>query len=86
MLMEALIERDGMLCTWCGRLLIKLPISPFIDCSGHITVEHLMPLILGGSNELSNLALACFACNNERGCDLDWLYEDLDAVAGRSLL
>ena len=29
-------------------------------------VDHLMPLSLGGSNDLHNLALACFHCNRRK--------------------
>lgn len=30
------------------------------------TIEHVIPLDVGGSNELSNLALACFHCNRRK--------------------
>ena len=30
------------------------------------TVDHVMPLSLGGSNDLDNLALACFHCNRRK--------------------
>ncbi len=30
------------------------------------TVDHVVPLSLGGSNELENLALACFHCNRRK--------------------
>jgi len=32
-----------------------------------LTVEHIMPKCLGGTNDLSNIALACSPCNSERG-------------------
>lgn len=32
-----------------------------------LTIEHLIPLSYGGSNDISNIALACKACNNARG-------------------
>lgn len=34
-----------------------------------LTVEHVIPLCLGGTNDPSNIALACEPCNNERGRD-----------------
>jgi len=71
-LVERLIERDGVSCTWCCREMIDKRIDPRIDCALHMTLEHLMPLSLGGTHELINLALACFECNNERGSNLEF--------------
>lgn len=34
-----------------------------------LTVEHVTPLCLGGTNDPSNIALACEPCNNDRGRD-----------------
>ena len=31
------------------------------------TIDHIIPLAEGGSNDLSNLALACFHCNRRKG-------------------
>jgi len=30
------------------------------------TVEHLMPVLLGGTDDMSNLRIACERCNRER--------------------
>ena len=30
------------------------------------TIDHLTPVVLGGSNSLENLALACFHCNRQK--------------------
>lgn len=30
------------------------------------TVEHIIPIVLGGTNDLDNLALACFHCNRRK--------------------
>jgi 5-methylcytosine-specific restriction endonuclease McrA len=35
-----------------------------------LTLEHLVPRSLGGTNALDNLRLACFNCNNRRGAVL----------------
>lgn len=69
-LVDALLERDGDQCIWCCRHMIDRPIDPRQDCSLHMTLEHLTPLIRGGTNEQWNLALACYQCNNARGSDL----------------
>jgi 5-methylcytosine-specific restriction endonuclease McrA len=44
-------------CCWC-----KKPLS--IE---EATLEHLVPRCYGGTNELGNLTLACYECNNRRG-------------------
>lgn len=55
--------------------MIQKPIHPNQDCDDHMTVEHLKPLVKGGTNDLCNLALACYGCNNRRGASVDWAYE-----------
>lgn len=45
------IARDGNTCRWC-----KMVADP-------ICIDHVMPLIMSGTNELSNLAVSCFSCN-----------------------
>lgn len=37
-----------------------------------LTIEHIVPICLGGSNELHNIALACAPCNQARGREV-WL-------------
>ena len=44
-------------CAYCGKFL------PPAQC----TVDHIVPRVLGGSNELENLALACTKCNGRKG-------------------
>ncbi len=36
------------------------------------TVEHIVPLTLGGTDALDNVALACKRCNNLKGKRMDW--------------
>ena len=40
-------------CTWCGTT---------VD----LTVDHVLPLSMGGSNELENLRVLCRPCNSAR--------------------
>ena len=47
-------NRDGYTCRYCGR-----PAIP-------ITIDHVIPLIQGGSNKESNLATCCGACNQRK--------------------
>ena len=85
-IVDALIERDGTDCTWCCQPMVDLPVHPKLDCSAHMTLEHLMPLILGGTYEPRNLALACLGCNSARGADLEWSHEDSDVLASVCVL
>lgn len=57
-----LVERYGYesRCFWCGKL---LPIE-------QLTLDHLLPISRGGSNNLENLRLACLPCNQGRGNSL----------------
>ncbi|MFN6537943.1 MAG: HNH endonuclease [Nostoc sp. EkiNYC01] len=52
-----LIAKYGTKCFWCG---CNLTLNA-------ITVDHYIPLSLGGSNKIKNLRLACNGCNNKRG-------------------
>lgn len=66
--------------------MIDAPIDPKRDCSAHMTLEHLVPLILGGTYEVANLALSCFGCNNARGADLEWTHEGAGQLVNSCVL
>lgn len=53
---DALLERDGGGCFFCG-----------IPLGKDTTVEHLVAIAHGGPNHISNLFLAHAACNQEAG-------------------
>lgn len=57
-----LAHRDGWRCCWCGVGLQR-------DGTGDLapTVEHVVPRSRGGTNDLENLKLACWWCNQHRG-------------------
>jgi 5-methylcytosine-specific restriction endonuclease McrA len=52
---EYLLEKFGRRCVYCGKT--DLPLQ----------VEHLIPKSRGGSDRVSNLALACETCNLDKG-------------------
>jgi 5-methylcytosine-specific restriction endonuclease McrA len=52
---EYLLEKWGRKCTYCGAE----------GCP--LEVEHIVPKARGGSNRVSNLTLACHACNQRKG-------------------
>jgi len=45
-------------CTFCGHYATK---------GNPMTIDHLTPWSLGGSNAWENLAAACYRCNQQRG-------------------
>lgn len=54
------------------RLLKNLVFAPCYYCrhifmADQLTVEHLVPIVLGGTNDEANIALACAPCNQQRG-------------------
>lgn len=48
-----ILRRDGHQCRYCGRL----------ATDGQLTVDHVVPVSLGGSDAPSNLVAACRDCN-----------------------
>ena len=46
--------------------------------SDPLAIEHILPRILGGTDELENLALSCFGCNNFKFTAI----EAIDPVSG----
>ena len=70
--LEAILERDGYECVWCGRELTGL-VEP--------TTEHVIPKIKGGPSWIENEVAACRRCNGARGHQN--LNEWLDECLGR---
>lgn len=54
---QQVLERDGNCCCWCGKPLTW----------DQMTIEHLVHRSKGGRNDIDNLRIACFPCNNSRG-------------------
>lgn len=52
------VEQAGGLCEYCRY--------PEEFNSGRFAVDHILPRLLGGTDELSNLALACRSCNERK--------------------
>ncbi len=65
--LQAVLERDGASCVWCGRELWL----------GHrdLSVEHVVPKLKGGPAWAENEVVACRSCNRARGhtSPADWL-------------
>jgi 5-methylcytosine-specific restriction endonuclease McrA len=53
-LRDAVIERDGFMCTYCG------------DTDAPLCADHVIPLSRGGTNLIDNLVCACIPCNSSK--------------------
>lgn len=53
--MRALVRRDGTDCHWCHKPMEE-----------DITMDHLLPMAIGGSDRIDNIVLAHGECNNKR--------------------
>ncbi len=56
----AIYIRDGFACAYCGTDLKNA-------APRDVTLDHLLPRSLGGSNASGNLVTACRSCNSSRG-------------------
>lgn len=54
---DAIIERDKWTCYLCGK----------ICTSEDVTLDHVVPLFLGGTHTEDNLRVACRSCNCSKG-------------------
>jgi len=71
-ILEQIIAETGNVCHYCRKQTRLNFIGPVCD-HDHATLDHVVPKSKGGTNERSNLVLACNACNNAKG---DRSYED----------
>jgi 5-methylcytosine-specific restriction endonuclease McrA len=61
---RAFLAAWGGACVYCGRSLKAERDDPGDEQP--ITIEHIVPRVDGGGDNLANLAPACAACNSER--------------------
>lgn len=54
---ERVIARDGLTCAYCRSVL-----DP-----EDVTIDHVVPVVRGGTDELTNLAISCRPCNSKKG-------------------
>ena len=53
-----LCARDGHRCQYCGA---------DVSAVGAATLDHIIPVSLGGSHENANLRTSCGSCNRQKG-------------------
>jgi hypothetical protein len=54
MIRKVLIQRDGERCKFCGT-------------TDKLTIDHIVSIYQGGSDDLDNLQLLCSSCNSRKG-------------------
>ena len=54
-------NRDKYQCQSCGQTNLET----------NLTIDHIIPLALGGQNDISNLQTLCFTCNQQKKHYLD---------------
>ncbi len=62
-----LLEAQNHRCCYCGTAVFVGEKPRFAYKKTRATIEHVLPRTHGGSNDPSNLVIACYACNSERG-------------------
>lgn len=64
-----LINRDGRDCRWCGKETFDWQHMEGVPQPSNLTtIDHLIRITDGGTSDLSNLVIACRACNQSRSC------------------
>ena len=64
---KTLFKRCKGVCTICGR---PMSLNNPRAINSYMTVDHIVPLSLGGTNNIENLRGVCMACNRERKSDM----------------
>lgn len=54
---------DGPKCVWCG---CETLLNTTGENSNFATLEHVIPLCVGGTDDFENLTISCLRCNTER--------------------
>jgi 5-methylcytosine-specific restriction endonuclease McrA len=61
---EAVFQRDGFQCVYCGT----------VGEADELSVDHVEPKMRGGDNSAGNQVTACLPCNGEKGGQAAWRY------------
>jgi hypothetical protein len=63
-LLNKLLLAQGQVCFYCGR---HISLRKFFSSLRYGTVDHFIPVSLGGRDNVSNVVLACGRCNRRKG-------------------
>lgn len=63
-----IMERDGWVCHLCGGNIDR---SLRALCGEYGTVDHIIPVSLGGSHTMDNVAAAHLSCNSRKGARIE---------------
>ncbi|MBE9003597.1 HNH endonuclease [Fortiea sp. LEGE XX443] len=58
---QYVFQRDKYQCQSCGKTALE----------ADLTIDHIIPLALGGQNDISNLHTLCLTCNQEKSDKTD---------------
>jgi 5-methylcytosine-specific restriction enzyme A len=58
---QYVFQRDKYQCQSCGRTSVE----------SNLTIDHIIPLALGGQNDISNLHTLCLTCNQKKSDKTD---------------
>lgn len=72
-----LLSRFGT-CPGCGR--DRKDIQPIRGRRSGITIDRVVPLSRGGTNDILNLQPLCHSCNSQKGASLSWLGSRTEAL------
>jgi hypothetical protein len=64
---KRVLLRDWFTCMYCLRRPKR----------HYITVDHVLPKRLGGTNEQTNLVTSCLECNTVKGCSFSEEHQDI---------
>lgn len=66
---ERIYQADGCTCTYCGaRVSIGDKLGQASESGTRLaTLDHVDPVALGGTNDVTNLVTACVDCNRAKG-------------------
>jgi 5-methylcytosine-specific restriction endonuclease McrA len=74
---QAALERDGMICRYCGRRVHRRKTGP-----GQLHFDHVIPCALGGPSTLENIVVSCRTCNlDKKDRMVDAWLADLEEMA-----
>ena len=70
---EYIYQRDEYICQYCGIHCYE----SYVSNSSAVTIDHIIPYTLGGSDEADNLITCCRECNGIKGSEV---FESFEAA------